>query len=102
MCLQTESLAPLVLAPGEEAPVARLRLRSLTAPPLRAALTLHTNLTDYSLPLLLYEGRLHFVSTRGSGGEPPRSPGPTPERRLARRNGSGRRRLTTGRWSWAW
>lgn len=61
---QTESLAPLELAPGEARAACRLRLRGgATATALRARLTLRTNLTDYTLPLLLYEGTLRIVST---------------------------------------
>ena len=56
---------PLTLAPGESATLVRLRLRAV--PPaafaLSAALTVHTNLTRYTLPVRLYSGKLIFVST---------------------------------------
>lgn len=57
-----ESLAPLVVAGEGGAVAARVRLRALTDATLSSTLTLRTNLTDYSLPLLLYTGRLDVVS----------------------------------------
>lgn len=62
--MQVESLAPLVLEGGGGALLARVRLRELSDASLSSALTLRTNLTDYSLPLLLYSGRLDVVSGR--------------------------------------
>lgn len=58
---QVESLAPLVVAGGGSAGVARVRLRP-GAPrgPHRSELTLRTNLTDYTLPLLVYSGELRI------------------------------------------
>lgn len=61
--MQVQSLAPLLLGADEGAVVARVRLRALADATLSSSLTLRTNLTDYSLPLLLYSGRLHVVST---------------------------------------
>lgn len=62
--MQLEEHTPLTLGAGEEATLLRLRLR---APPpaafaLDAALTVHTNLSRYSLPLRIYSGKLIFVS----------------------------------------
>lgn len=57
-----ETLTPLLVTPGEQATVARLRLRSsalaAAAATLRSEVTLRTNLTQYSLPVLLYSGQL--------------------------------------------
>ncbi|XP_063831786.1 uncharacterized protein LOC135080991 [Ostrinia nubilalis] len=54
------ALTPLVLQPGAEAVAARVRLRAVTGTSLRAALTLRTNLTRLSLPVLLHAGALHL------------------------------------------
>lgn len=71
---QMEALTPLGVAAGAARAVLRVRLRapppappsppSAAAPPgLRTWLTLHTNLSDYTVPLLLYEGTLTIVSS---------------------------------------
>ncbi|CAH0591501.1 unnamed protein product [Chrysodeixis includens] len=58
---EVEGLAPLTVAGGGAAVVARVRLREGAGRgPLRAHLTLRTNLTDYTLPLLLYSGELRI------------------------------------------
>ncbi|XP_028164624.1 transmembrane protein 131 homolog [Ostrinia furnacalis] len=54
------ALTPLVLQPGAEAVAARVRLRAVTGTSLRASLTLRTNLTRLSLPVLLHAGALHL------------------------------------------
>lgn len=60
---EVESVAPLTLAGGEEAVVARVRPRRDLdleggGEGVRSHLILRTNLTDYELPVLAYSGRL--------------------------------------------
>ncbi|CAH1634960.1 unnamed protein product [Spodoptera littoralis] len=69
---EVESLAPLELAPGADGLLARVRLRAAALAPgapesLAERLQVATNVTDYSLPLLLYSGRLRLGRTSEQG-----------------------------------
>lgn len=66
MWVQVSGWSPRVVEAGRTAAVLRLRMRPAALADsdlrLRTELLLHTNCTQYSVPLLVYSGRLQLVS----------------------------------------